>query len=368
MPQPSVYRYRFADLLTGTWLAEVGMTGVSFGQKLNDSGTLNGTIHLSDWGVQEVGPKSATAPGRTGVYVDRNGVLVWGGLLWTRDYKSLDQTLDISAQEFLSYFDHRYLTAQKVYTNVDQLSIVTDLVNFCQGFAGGNIGVSVPSNTSGVLRSETWNTWDYKQITQAWSDLSAIDQGFDIAITVSYSGGAVAKALQLGYPRLGRVAPNTGLVWEYPGANVDSYEWPEDATLMASSVYEIGKGSGATMLTSTGGTPSLIDAGYPVLEAVYSWKDVDVQANLDAHAVADAKAFNAPVPLPKFKIRSDRDPQLGAFTVGDDARFRLTDQWFPATTPGQVGYDGYLRIVQLDVRPQDTGAEDVELTVTTPPP
>jgi hypothetical protein len=170
------------------------------------------------------------------------------------------------------------------------------------------------------------------------------------------------KTLTLSYPRRGRIAPATGLVWEYPAGNVSDYIWPEDGTLMATTVYEVGAGQGASMLLTSASTPSLIDAGYPVLEAVQQHKDVSAPATLAGYARADAAAFASPVALPVFTVRGDRDPILGSYTVGDDARFRLTDSWNPAPATGGAGFDGYLRITQIDVAPQDTQGEIVTLT------
>ena len=46
-------------------------------------------------------------PGNTALYVVRNGVCVWGGIIWTRSYDVVGRVLQVTASEFTSYFYHR---------------------------------------------------------------------------------------------------------------------------------------------------------------------------------------------------------------------------------------------------------------------
>ena len=100
----TTYRYLFADLLTNNIIAELPLTNVSFTQQLNQAGTLSGQLLLSGLNANTFNVLNGTIPAKTGIYVDRNGTLVWGGVIWGRPYDSDSQTLSIEAREFESNF------------------------------------------------------------------------------------------------------------------------------------------------------------------------------------------------------------------------------------------------------------------------
>jgi len=100
------YRYIFVDTLSEDVIAELPLVDVNFSTKLNEAGSLNGSFPITeDVSVQEV--YKNTLPGKTSLYVLRNGVCVWGGIVSARSYNIKEKILDISADEFLSYLDRR---------------------------------------------------------------------------------------------------------------------------------------------------------------------------------------------------------------------------------------------------------------------
>ena len=100
------YRYIFTDTLTDRVLAELPMFGVTYKNKLNSAGNLSGTLPINDdISIKEV--YENTMPGKTSIYVLRNGVCVWGGIISGRTYEVKEKTLVITADEFLSYLDRR---------------------------------------------------------------------------------------------------------------------------------------------------------------------------------------------------------------------------------------------------------------------
>ncbi len=357
-----VYTYWLYDLVSGKEIDAFPLKNVTFSTRLNDVGHLTAMLPLRDPGVQELQPKANLQLSRTALYIDRDGTLVWGGIVWTRRYSSKDETVQIAGADFLTYLQHRHLTAKKVYTAQSPQAVAQDLIAWSKLAGGGDIDLRVATvGASPQVVTQTWQPWDFKGLAEALHDLASTAPGFDMAVDVAWVQGVPTKTLTLSYPRRGRTAPSTGLVWEYPAGNIDSYEWAEDGTLMAGTVYEVGAGSCAAMLVATGSTPSLIDAGYPLLEAVQPRKDVSDPTRLAAHATADAAAFAAPVALQEVTIRAGMTPVLGSYTPGDDARFRITDPWFPQPAAGGAGFDGYLRLLQIEVTPQDAEGERVVL-------
>ena len=101
-----VYRYFTADLLTNQILSEIPFRGVNYVRALRGAGTFSGSVPVLEE-TKYLNLYEATVPGNTALYVVRDGVCVWGGIIWTRDYNIVERVLNVSASEFTSYLYHR---------------------------------------------------------------------------------------------------------------------------------------------------------------------------------------------------------------------------------------------------------------------
>lgn len=101
-----VYRYFTADLLTNSIIAEVPFKGVSYERSLKSAGSFSGSIAVLD-ATAAYNLYDSTLPGRTALYVVRNNVCVWGGIIWSRSYNAISKELSVSGSEFTSYLHHR---------------------------------------------------------------------------------------------------------------------------------------------------------------------------------------------------------------------------------------------------------------------
>jgi hypothetical protein len=363
------YRYLFADLLTNQIQSELSITGVNFSSALNSSGAFQGTILLSGLSAAQ-NAMAATIPARSALYVDRDGVLVWGGIIWNRTYNSSNQHLSISAREFESYFERRRITSNVVFYNTDQLAIAQSLINTAQSKTNGNIGVVVPTNTSGVNITRTFYGYEQKTVMSAIQDLSkagsgtAGQTGFDFSIDVSYDAyNNPTKTLVLGYPRIGRAYSATSTtvpVFEFPAGNVVEYEYPEDGSAVANTIYATGAGSNEGKMIYSSSDATKLATGWALLEDSVSYSDIidaTVVQNLAAGQVA---AVSYPPTVLKVVVVAGVDPILGSYQIGDDARVRIFDDRFPN------GLDTVYRIVALNVTAGETSAERVTVTLSLP--
>ena len=360
----TTYRYLFADLLTNEIIAELPITGVSFTQQLNQAGAFSAHLLLSGVNTYGYNVDTATQPTRNAVYVDRNGILVWGGVIWSRSYNSADQILSITAREFESYFEHRLISTTRAFTNTDQLTIVKTLVDDAQALPNGDIGVITPTVTSGVLIDRVYYDYEYKNIYSAIQDLSKQDDGFDFNIKVEYDGVTFEpkKTLVLGYPRTGNV--DTGIgdiqtpVFFFPAGNIVEYSYPEDGSIVANNLYVTGAGSNeGKLLANAQDTPS-ITAGFPLLDITVSYSDITDQTVLDELAVAQVQVVATPPPIISVVVPAFVQPEYGTYAIGDDARLIIQDERFPE------GLDAVYRIVGLNVLPGEDGPERVTITLT----
>lgn len=356
------YRYLFADLLTNTILAELPLTAVNFTQQLNTAGTFTGDLLISGVNTIKLNVANATIPTRTAIYVDRDGVLVWGGIIWNREYNSKTQQIKITAREFESYFERRRITADTIFTNTDQLTAVQTLITNAQSATNGNIGVALGGETSGVLINRAVYGYEYKTVFSLIQDLSRATNGFDFNIYIYYdSNKNPAKLLRLGYPRYGRVYTTTSLqvpVFELPG-NIIEYTWPEDGSTAANTIYALGAGSNPGKLTATAVDGTKIAAGFPLLEDQSNYSDVSDATLLTNLANGQVAVVSYPPTTIKITVPPFVDPIFGSYEVGDDARIRILDDRFPTQL------DAVYRIVAFNVTAGENNApETVTVTLT----
>ena len=364
----TTYRYLFADLLTNQINAELMMTGVNFTKALNSAGTFSGTILITDANQADANIINSTQPGRTAVYVDRDGVLVWGGVIWSREYNSSSQHISISAREFESYFEKRKITTTTVFSNIDQLTIAQTLVNTAQSVTGGNIGVQVGTETSGVLVSRTYFSYEQKTIFAALSNLSQQTNGFDFNIDVAYDGaGNPTKILTMKSPQGGtryNASDPNAPVFEFPAGNVIEYTMLEDGSTLANKLTVTGAGSNEGLGIQTRTATSQLTAGWALLEDSASYGDIYDQNVLSS--LADGKLIavqNPPVTL-QIVAPPWQDPVLGSYEVGDDIRVRIQDDRYP--NGNEVTGPAIYRLVSLTVTPGESAGERVTLSLTLP--
>lgn len=104
--QVADYKYFVTNIVTNEVLAELPLTDVAFERALQGSGSFSGRIAITA-DTKKFELYANTMPGKTAIYAVRNGVCVWGGIIWARDYNIVDRSLSIEASEFTSYLHHR---------------------------------------------------------------------------------------------------------------------------------------------------------------------------------------------------------------------------------------------------------------------
>jgi hypothetical protein len=156
------YRFFVTDFLTNTVLQDIPFKDVSWQRSLKGAGEFSGKIEVVppttrvegsfeplsiDSGTAHLDLYNNTMPGKTCLYVLRNGVCVWGGIIWSRTYDIISRELEVSASEFTSYFYHRvaWKTINHDYFGVvqsDNGSCRVTLFNYSE-FQTVKVGASV---------------------------------------------------------------------------------------------------------------------------------------------------------------------------------------------------------------------------------
>ncbi len=372
MPVPA-YTYMVHDLLTNAPLGELPLTGVRHGRRLNDAGEFAGTFDLDSKTTTRrrvKDPYDWTTPVRRCIYAYRDERPVWGGIIWTRRYDSATRKVQIGAADWWSYLDHRrvvpllppnppidHVAPQQVrYDNVDQNEIARQLVQLAQAHTGGNIGIQLDGSFSEILRDRTYAGYELTAFGDALRNLATVldgpDMMFGVASTLDTRGRPI-RQLRIGEPYLGQ--RGSAHVFEY-GGNTTAYTWPTDGTRYASRSFATGDGAAEGMPIAVAEDRDRYTNGWPLTETEQGYSGVTDPDTLQQHADADQLAARLPVVLPTLTVRGDMHPVVGEWSVGDDARVEIEDDFMVR------GISTPMRIIADEIAPGDD-AEVVTLTM-----
>lgn len=340
------YTYVFTDLMSGLIKAEMPLRSVTYGDVLNAPGALSASIDRTH-------PKATRAnvdPGRTAVYVLRDDIAVWGGILWTARVNG--DGLNLGAEGFWSYYRRRVLKETFNYVGAaeDPLLIAEAMLNWAHTQSRGDIGVVVePPTGSGQTVERVWYAYERKNIGAIIEALTDNAISFDFAITPEFTDSGFINTWRAQHPQRGR---RTGYTWEI-GTQCELSEYLLDATKLVNTSHGVGAGDGdATLLVTAADADSL--NAYPLLEETSMQKDIAHADRLDEILRARVASRKAPRAIPNVFLRPGYDDTTpGAFITGDEVRLTGGD--------GFSTFDLWARIDSFTVEVSDEGKERVKV-------
>lgn len=316
------WEWRAYDLASGAPLGLIEMADWSHTDILDDAGSWTATMAGRSSAIRR-DYLTATMPGRSVIVPIRNGVpLGFAGIVWSRDAPR------IAGAGLLSYFDRQPLNTRKAYVASDQHSVIKDLIDWVQT-NGGNIGVDTSQVTlSGVVRTQTWEKWEEKNVGEAIRQKGDNLGGFDFDVRVEYDAGVLVRRLRLWTPRRGRsyLDAQASPTFRLDGrrGNVrDVPSVPVDATKLSTNVYAKGQEIDSTtheVLLAESVRTDLLAAGWPRLGEVQTFSDIKDSTTLQQHADGIAYLYG-PTDVDEIVLTVDPDGepwQWGTWDLGDD--------------------------------------------------
>lgn len=349
-PAPRVpYRFLTVDYVTGKFLGELVPSSFEIERVLSGAGAAKVTVGLPHEAEAARSLLTISQPRRCGLYVERAGLAVWSGMIWTREWDNrAADTIVLSGAEDWSYLRRRYVKDLLSWTAGpldDQFAIVRDLVRYAQGQTletkgvayaqarNANVGIALGSETSGVRRTVAYKGHVApKEVAEAIEQLSDNADGFDFAIEVARSNaGSVARTLRLWHPKRSRPATLTGWRAEL-GANLLSVSVPDDVGATATTVIGSNDLGQDRALRAYATAQYLLDSGYPVLEESLTARNVKEQATLqqkvsealtqfvagDGIGEADLDPTSDLLPIERMELGDDVEVVVPRRSVYDD--------------------------------------------------
>ena len=359
---PHRYTYLAADVVTGVISDEIMFSEVTYSRELNGIGGFEGTVSIAPTTVSHltgtVIPNRVTLanlqPGRTIIWVLRDNIPMWGGIIWAFDANLESRTVRFSGRDFLSYYQHRLINTTQTFSSSthDQFTIAENIITYAQSIGGGNIGTTVSySALSGRKRDRTYWSYEHYPVYDAIKMLAEVNDGFDFSIDYDGNQAALTHTLRLSYPRRGT---DPGLVFD-TARNVSLTSWTQDADEMANTVVAIGSGQGDDTLQTTASDTSTVGTTYPLLERTTSYKDVIITQTIVDHAAQDLKMYKVPVESVTLQLLRPDDAEggLGSFITGDTLRVVANDNF--------VTIDQSMRVMGYTVNIDENGSENISI-------
>jgi hypothetical protein len=374
------YRVYAYDINTNTLIAELPAKGLTFDCRLNDAGSISFELPISRPTVRKIVEPVLNYQGIPfAVYVDRNGEIVWGGVIWTWNYSRSSGTLSLGGKEWFSYFAQRFIDgdySEATYpTGVDPAWLVRDVLTKAQfpdpiNYPNyGNVHINIEGGSSSLPAIVPgYPLGQVTTVAQVISDQANILQPGDGTLDTVFrstwdNNGNPATTAYILSPRAGRIGTESPLMFDI--AHAIDYTWPIDNTQAGNALIITGSSNGDLTPIAFSEDPSTLGARLgtsPLLNKNVSFSNITSQQQINAVAPGLAQQFWKPIATPTVTVPAGSSQPLGSYTVGDDARLYLkSDELFAA------GIDEYLRIVQYAVTVPDEGLPTVTLTFNPPP-
>ena len=355
------YRYYFHELLSNRRIMELPLEGVTFGRKLNGTGSFQGYFGLDREGFDNASVLEATAEGKVCLYITRDDYPVWGGIIWSTLWTEQSGTLQLNGATLDSYFDKVDIERTLNYVNVDQRNIMIDLIVNMQSKPSRNIRIVTPAKfthaSTNITRTERFNDYEVWRYSKAIEQLVAYDNSFDYYIDVRYNEREEFERFLCIGNQLGATAETSTLSFNYPG-NIANFYYPSNAGKGATTIRGIGAGEGVSMYRTTVTNEHLLSRGYPEVVQFYTDKALYGGEKLQSAATQELRRLSIPYVTPTFEVNPEMDPQFGSYMLGDSVKMLIESARFPG---GKIFVD---RIIGWDVTPtRSDSQEQVSLTL-----
>lgn len=185
--------------LAGTLVqASPTFMGLTFNYVLDSPGSITGDLPMT----AATSTRATFEPGQRELRVSRNGVLVWGGDLWSA-HVELRDTLSVSGEGYMARFRRRNVMSDLIYDTVNQQQIMWNLIAHTQAQPSGDRAITQGAHAgASITRNRDYCAVDHQEILASVDELAQLDDGCDYEITPA-PDSAVNKSFKTYQPRKG---------------------------------------------------------------------------------------------------------------------------------------------------------------------
>lgn len=298
------------NLNTGTVLlsnAPVRKWGISY--VLNSPGAFEADIALKD----TTATRANWEPGQREIRVYRDGVLIWGGYLWSASVDVRDYSLRVRGEGYFSKLRRRYVLSDLVYNDVEQTTIAWNLIAHTQAQGSGDMLLTNGVSATSIVRDRDYCALEYPEVASAIMELSEMDDGFDLWITPTATDSTnkvVKTSAGTPYRRGTDVSGSVTLTQ----TSMATLQYDIDASDVASRVITVGQGDCNPHVYDDNDSTALTNFGLLMsVEGIEASKRVDVFA----HGRETLRNYKVARWQMDVSFAEAIGPAWGAYDVGD---------------------------------------------------
>ncbi|MGW3072739.1 hypothetical protein [Kitasatospora sp. NPDC001132] len=363
------YRVFLYNMLTQAVFAEIPFSGLSYSYTMDEAGSASVEIPIGVAKLDGTALRPADLhPVSTGVAIERDGTLVWGGLLWAYKADLSKRVIQISAAGYLSYYARRHTAVNGVtFTDMEQALMIKAIID---GMANG-----IKTETSGLrgtnmVRTRVWNPYEFKALAELFTDLADDITSQDPKtgkegggyflyfepywVTAGKAIGNRAYNTPNRHPGDSGVSLQQGVNCEFTGISVDG-------TTLVSSAFAVGATDGTASITPYAqDSNAALNARIPQVNAILNESSVKTGTTLQ-YKVKSALSFGSiPATIPQantypglFSPLSLKPGMRTGVTTDDGFLNLLGEDYVITQTSVSVASDGTdrlsLSLVQADL-------------------
>ena len=345
--------YIIGDLLTGRRIQTVPVLSGPWDDALNETGSVSITVTLRDPDVAKLGLFESALPGKAFLAAIDGDTVLQAGPIWAHDYDGDNQELTIHAAGMWSYFDHRMLlpvlagrlpSDPTTDTNFRPVSVdpedpwPADTTSSLQGIAralvaqaqtetNGNVPVVLPATIPGT-NERRYRGADLAPVGQRLKELTEVENGPDIQFLPRWTTDklGIEWVMRIGTPTQPLLFSLVEPVFTVgvPESSVSSFSVSVNGAEVGSRAFVGGGRSTDTTLTTVSVDPTLLVAGFPVLDLKdTTHSTVQLESTLQQYGNENVMRARKPVQTWAFTHNLATSPYLSGFNVGDFAKVRM---------------------------------------------
>ncbi|MGW6498540.1 hypothetical protein [Nonomuraea angiospora] len=366
----ATFQYPFRRMIGDrAYLGHLDLTGVSFERRVSSPGTFSASVPITSERIAD--QVDAIIP-RDRTQLNRGpGVIVaeilhedeYWGEAWITGYtlrkdRRKSPVLTLRGVTLDAYFQHVKIRDDLEFTDVDQFEIARQLMLSMASRPHADLGLVLPAGMSGQLRDRTYKGADRAPYGQRLTELGDVINGFETTIDTITGSSGLERHLRMGAPTIG--APDAAHVFGQGRYGGDVLDWG----------YEVDALRGGTAWEARGDTPETQDAsvaaeplvsglyeadahlaaGWPAIERLVDRPGVKVQETLEEYAAGWAEKKAGAVTVFSVVVAIGENPSFTPNSIGDAARFVLSDEWHKRSGLG-AGLNARHRIIGVRVLP-----------------
>lgn len=308
------------DTVSGAKIQRLPVSAFSWSRVLNGSGSGSATVKLNDSALKKLNPLVLTAPVSNTLVLDWDGVVVYAGVIWSRDYTREGTSLTLEHSDIWSVLSRRFAVNhyegavelwKATYTAMTLRQFTKYLMVlglYADANANMMLPITLPADEVGTIKRTVYG-YHLGNLVDSLEDVMNEANGPDIDFRPRWVGGALNWEMRVGSTANPKLTAGT-YEWNMSAAKSGMFDLKvkEDAAKLVTNMVAVGEGTEQDMLIRSN---RIVNPSYPHLERALSYKSVSDGDALYDLANGGLQVYKTPTTQWSFSVKASGTPKAG---------------------------------------------------------